>query len=246
MIIAYTGVEQLLVRRSVAPNSLASVHANTRQGSYADHHEICSMYLLPFLKAIGIGVAVAAPVGPMSVLCMRRTLTKGWQRGFSTGLGIATGDGAYAFVAALGLAGVSRFMLLYDKPLHFAAGLFLLYLGLRMFLNRSDQPSQPDRAVGWFKPAYVSALFLTLTNPPTIVSFAAIFTVLAPPAGFDLQTALLTVAGVFLGSSLWWLLLTLAISLVRHIIGPRTRHWINGISSAVLGFFGIAEIRRAV
>jgi len=204
------------------------------------------MNLMPFVTAMGIGVAVAAPVGPMSILCMRRTLTEGWQRGFSTGLGIATGDGAYAFVAALGLAGVSRFMLAYDKPFHFAAGLFLLYLGLRTFLVRSDRTTRPGRAAGSFRPAYVSAVFLTLTNPPTIVSFAAIFTVLAPPSGFDLQTALLTVAGVFSGSSLWWLLLTLAVSVARHIFGRRTRDWINGISGAVLGLFGVAEIRSAI
>jgi threonine/homoserine/homoserine lactone efflux protein len=198
------------------------------------------------LKALGVGVAVAAPVGPMSLLCMRRTLTQGWRLGISTGLGIATGDGIYALVAALGLAGVARFMLAHEKPLHFLAGAFLLYLGLRTFFAHSAQTSARDGAAASWKSAYGSAVLLTLTNPPTIVSFVAIFTVLAPAAGFDLRTALLTVAGVFAGSSLWWLVLTAAVSFVRHAIGPRTRRVIDGLSSALLGFFGVVEIRRAL
>jgi threonine/homoserine/homoserine lactone efflux protein len=204
------------------------------------------MHLLAFLKAIGIGVAVAAPVGPMSLLCMRRTLTSGWRAGLSTGLGIATGDGIYALVAALGLAGVARFMLAHDKPFHLLAGAFLLYLGIRTFFARSEQPQALHLPTASTASAYGSAVLLTLTNPPTIVSFAAIFTVLAPPLGFNVQTALLTVAGVFFGSSLWWLLLTAAVSFVRHAIGPRTRRMVDGIAGAVLGFFGVAEIRRAV
>jgi threonine/homoserine/homoserine lactone efflux protein len=204
------------------------------------------MHLLAFMKAVGIGVAVAAPVGPMSLLCMRRTLTTGWRTGLGTGLGIATGDGIYALVAALGLAGVARFMLAHDKPLHILAGLFLLYLGIRTFFARPEQTRSPDRVSASTTSVYASAVLLTLTNPPTIVSFAAIFTVLAPPTGFNVQTALVTVAGVFLGSSLWWLVLTAAVSFVRHAIGPRTRRVVDGISGAVLGFFGVTEIRRAL
>jgi threonine/homoserine/homoserine lactone efflux protein len=128
------------------------------------------VHLLTFLKAVGIGIAVAAPVGPMSLLCMRRTLTTRWRAEISTGLGIATGDGIYALVAALGLAGVARFMLAHDKPLHILAGLFLLYLGIRTFFARSEQPWPPDRVAGSATAAYGSAVLLTLTNPPTIVS----------------------------------------------------------------------------
>jgi len=202
--------------------------------------------LLAFLKALGIGVAVAAPVGPMSLLCMRRTLTQGWPLGISTGLGIATADGTYALVAALGLVGVAHFMLSYERPLHFCAGAFLLYLALRTFLVRSEKAGTPERVAGSRRGAYGSALLLTLTNPPTIIAFAAVFTVLAPPTGFSLQMALFTVAGVFAGSSLWWLVLTAAVWLIRHAIGPHTRRVIDAISSAVLGLFGVVEMRRAL
>lgn len=202
------------------------------------------MAFLVMLKAIGIGIAVAAPVGPMSLLCMRRTLTRGWQLGLGTGLGIASGDGIYAFVAALGLTGVARFMLAHDKPLHILAGVFLLYLGGRTFFAGSPASDTPDRLAASLQSAYGSAVLLTLTNPPTIISFAAIFTVLAPPAGFTMQTAFVTVAGVFLGSSLWWCFVTATVSLVRHAIGPRSRRVINALCGIVLGFFGVAEIRR--
>src|SRR4051794_13989537 len=96
------------------------------------------MTLTPlFLKAVGIGVAVAAPVGPMSILCMRRTLAQGWGQGMAVGLGIALGDAAYGLVAGLGLAGVSSFMLAHQKPLHLAAGLVLLWLGVRAWRQAS-------------------------------------------------------------------------------------------------------------
>jgi threonine/homoserine/homoserine lactone efflux protein len=89
-----------------------------------------------FIIAMGFGLAVAAPVGPMAILCMRRSLAEGWRPGLATGFGIAAGDGLYAAVAALGLTGISEFMLAYDRPLHLAAGLFLIYLGLKTLWRR--------------------------------------------------------------------------------------------------------------
>lgn len=203
-----------------------------------------SMDLLPLIKGIGIGLAVAAPVGPMSVLCMRRTLTKGWRYGFNTGLGIASGDGIYASVAALGLVGVSDFIVAYGQPLHLIAGTFLVYLGFKTLFARPVTNSGPEQLASLS--GYTSALLLTLTNAPTIISFAAIFTVLAPASGFNAFMSAQTVSGVFIGSTLWWLLLTATVSIVRHAVGQRTRRWIDVTSGAVLSLFGIAEIRRAL
>jgi threonine/homoserine/homoserine lactone efflux protein len=198
-----------------------------------------------YVKALGVGTAVAAPVGPMSVLCMRRTLAQGWPFGLATGLGIATGDGAYALVAALGLAGVARFMLAHDQPLHLTAGFVLLYLGLRTFFAPAEAVTATGG--GWMRscrPAYTSAVLLTLTNPPTIVMFAAVFTALAPRSGFDPRMALVTVAGVFSGSMLWWILMTAGITAFRRAIGTGVRTWIDRIAGAALGFFGVSELRR--
>jgi threonine/homoserine/homoserine lactone efflux protein len=207
------------------------------------------MSLTPlFLKALGIGVAVAAPVGPMSMLCMRRTLAQGWKQGMAVGLGIAAGDGAYGLVAALGLAGVSAFMLSWQKPLHLAAGIVLLWLGLRTFRAASKAGGEDTvqaRTGGWLA-TFASALLLTLTNPMTIVMFAAVLAALAPKSGMSLGGGLATVAGVFLGSLLWWCAVVGAVSLFRHAIGPRARAWIDRAAGVFLGVFGLLELRRAL
>ena len=197
------------------------------------------------LKGMGFGLAVAAPVGPMSLLCMRRTLAQGWRPGLATGAGIATGDGAYACVAVLGLAGLSHFMLAHERPLHLAAGLFLLYLGLRTVFARRADAAAPAPPVGAGR-AFASAVLLTLTNPPTIVMFAAIFASLAPPGGFEPASAAATVGGVLAGSMLWWCGVVAGVSMVRHAIGDRARRWIDRVAGAFLALFGAIELRRSV
>src|SRR5262245_35910399 len=170
--------------------------------------------LFPVLiKSMGFGLAVAAPVGPMSILCLRRSLTVGWRHGLATGFGIAAGDGAYAAVAALGLTGISAFMLAYDRPLHLAAGLFLLYLGLKTFWrNGEDGAAATAPSAASTVRAFWGSLLLTLTNPPTIIMFAAIFAALTPKGGFEPVSALATVSGVTLGSLLWWCLIVACVS----------------------------------
>ena len=200
-----------------------------------------------FLKALGIGMAVAAPVGPMSLLCMRRTLTNGWRHGLAIGGGIALGDGLYGAVAALGLAGLSGFMLAHERPLHVAAGLFLIYLGLKSLRlgSGSDVEAKEVSARGWGRELATSVL-LTLTNPPTIIMFAAVFTALAPAGGLGVSSALITVAGVFTGSLLWWLMMVAFVSALRHAIGHKARAWVDRISGVVLAGLGLGELRRGI
>jgi threonine/homoserine/homoserine lactone efflux protein len=205
------------------------------------------MSLFPLvLKAAGFGLAVAAPVGPMSLLCMRRTMTLGWRQGLATGFGIATGDGLYAAVAALGLAGVSSFLLEHEQPLHVAAGLCLLYLGIRTFRAAGAAPPPDDRPTVSWTSAFAGAVLLTLTNPPTIIMFAAIFAALAPPSGFDAAVAAATVGGVFAGSLLWWCGIVGFVSLFRHAIGLGARRWIDRVAGVALGVFGVVELRRGL
>jgi threonine/homoserine/homoserine lactone efflux protein len=202
-----------------------------------------TLFLLT-LKAAGLGIAVAAPVGPMALLCMRRTLTRGWRHGLATGFGIATGDGVYAAVAALGLAGVSAFLLAFERPLHIAAGLFLIWLGMTTLRARPEAPPADAGAAASWPAAFGSAVLLTLTNPPTIIMFAAILTALVPPSGFGAATAAATVGGVFGGSLLWWCGVVGAVSLFRHVLGPRTRRWIDRAAGLALAVFGLLEVRR--
>ncbi len=202
----------------------------------------------PFVRGLLIGVAVAAPVGPMSVLCMRRTLTAGPRAGLATGAGIALGDALYGAVAASGVAGIMHFMFAYERPLHLTAGAFLMYLSWRTFRAPATPVGHNLPAASGALPAiaaFSSALLLTLTNPPTIVSFVAIFAALAP-AGFRASDAWAMVSGVLAGSLAWWLLVTMLVTVARHALGNRTRMWITRISGALLGVLGAAEIRRAL
>jgi threonine/homoserine/homoserine lactone efflux protein len=201
-----------------------------------------------FLKSAAVGVAVAAPVGPMSLLCMRRTLVSGWRQGLAVGLGIAAGDGAYAATAALGLASVPALIVAWRQPLHLAAGLVLVGLGLRSLLRAGPavEASSPMRSVVQTPVGlFAGSMLLTLTNPMTIVMFAAVLAALAPRTGLDPPGALATVGGVFAGSLCWWIGVTLGVSLLRRAIGPRARVWIDRVSGAFLVGFGLLELRRA-
>jgi threonine/homoserine/homoserine lactone efflux protein len=214
-----------------------------------------------FFTAAGVGLAIAAPVGPMGMLCIRRTLSGGPRAGLAIGFGIASGDAAYGLIAALGLVGISQFMLAYDRPLHLLAGLFLLYLGVRALLqkppaeadgngngngndNGNGKLAQIGRA-GALR-AYASALLLTLTNPQTVIMFAALFTTLAPRGAFSPAIALTTVGGVFAGSIAWWCCLVTMVSLARHAIGSKLRVAIDRLVGLTLAAFGVVEIRRAL
>ncbi|BFG74415.1 LysE family transporter [Paraburkholderia terrae] len=209
-----------------------------------------------FLTAAGVGLAVAAPVGPMGMLCIRRTLTDGPRAGLAIGLGIAGGDAIYGLIAALGLVSVSHFMLAYDKPLHIIAGLFLLYLGIRTMLQKVPADNGNDGNNGEGKlanighsgavKAFASALLLTLTNPQTVIMFAALFTTLAPRGPFSSSVAFTTVLGVFCGSIAWWCFLVTAVSLARHAIGHKLRVIIDRIAGLALAVFGIVEVKRAI
>jgi len=210
-----------------------------------------------FFTAAGVGLAIAAPVGPMGMLCIRRTLTGGPRAGLAIGFGIASGDAAYGLIAALGLVGLSQFMLAYDRPLHLLAGLFLLYLGVRALLQKPPADGNGNGngngngklaqvgSAGALR-AYASALLLTLTNPQTVIMFAALFTTLAPRGAFSPAIALTTVGGVFAGSIAWWCLLVTVVSLARHAIGSKLRVAIDRVVGLTLAAFGVVEIRRAL
>jgi threonine/homoserine/homoserine lactone efflux protein len=193
-----------------------------------------------FLRGILIGFSIAAPVGPIGVLCIRRTLADGRLSGFLSGLGAATADAAYGAVAAFGLASLSRLLVSQQAPLRVVGGLFLLYLGLRTLLSKPS--ARPAVAARGALSAYGSTLLLTLANPATIISFAAVF------AGFGLATgggyfpASLLVAGVFTGSALWWFLLSGVVSLFRVRFNEWAIRWVNVVSGGVITAFGLAAL----
>lgn len=198
------------------------------------------------LRGLVIGFSIAAPVGPIGVLCIRRTLVHGRISGFVCGLGAATADAIYGSVAGFGLAAVSNFLVGQQFWLRLIGGLFLCYLGVRTLrtLPSDRAASEGDRGlIG----AYASTFFLTLTNPMTIISFAAIFAGLglAGAAG-DYASAGMLVLGVFLGSALWWLVLSSGVSLFRSLVSPPGLQWVNRISGAIILAFGVWALSSAV
>ncbi|HEU5200440.1 MAG TPA: LysE family transporter [Ktedonobacterales bacterium] len=224
------------------------------------------MSIVFLLRGLLIGLSIAAPVGPIGVLCIRRTLAVGRVYGLVSGLGAATADAFYGSVAGFGLTFLSSFLIEQRFWLRLIGGLFLCYLGVRTFLaqpaeqaaeakssNLAEARERPTgarvRKPGFrkrFGPkagAYASTLLLTLTNPTTIFSFAAIFAGLglASVNGSYLASGSL-VLGVFLGSALWWFLLSGGISLFREKLGARQLRWINRLSGGMILAFGVLAL----
>ncbi len=195
-----------------------------------------------FFRGLVIGFSIAAPVGPIGVLCIRRTLTDGQVSGLVSGLGAATADGLYGCVAGFGLTFVSSFLIDQRGLFRLIGGIFLLYLGVRAFLARPPEPVSSKSEKG-FVGAYVSTLFLTLTNPMTVLSFAGIFAGLGIAEGNrDYLSAGILVVGVFLGSAFWWLILSSGIGFFRRRFDLKILQWVNRISGLILGTFGIVSL----
>jgi threonine/homoserine/homoserine lactone efflux protein len=195
-----------------------------------------------FLRGLLIGFSIAAPVGPIGVLCIRRTLSEGRLAGFLSGLGAASADALYGAVAALGLSLVTDLLVGQQSWLRLLGGLFLIYLGTRAFFTRTSETPAKTRPSGLAR-AYFSTFLLTLTNPLTVLSFAAIFAGLdlAEMGGHSLAAAAL-VAGVFLGSSAWWLTLSALVGSLRGRFTPVAMAWVNRLAGLVLFGFGAAAL----
>lgn len=192
-----------------------------------------------FLRGLLIGLSIAAAVGPMSILCIQRTLDKGQLYGLVSGIGIATADGVYGSIAAFGLTAITSFLVNLQGWIRIIGGLFLIYLGVRTLLTRPAERAASAKANN-FVGAYSSTLVLTLTNPLTILSFIAIFAGIGVGgASANYLSASTVVLGVFLGSTLWWCFLTGSISLLRSRFTPRWLLWINRVSGAIITLFGL-------
>ena len=192
------------------------------------------------LKGFVIAFAIAAPVGPIGVLCIRRTLANVRLIGFFSGLGAATADMCYGTVAAFGLTVIQNALVGMQFWLHVFGRIFLLYLGVRTFLTRSagkEIAVKPNR--GLF-PAYISTLGLTLTNPATILSFTVIFTGLhLGDTHGDYLSAGLLVSGVFLGSAAWWLTLSGIVGIFRERFTIAWMVWVNRLAGTIIAGFGL-------
>ncbi len=194
-----------------------------------------------FLRGFLIGLAIAAPVGPIGLLCIRRTLAAGRTVGFVTGLGAATADAFYGGVAAFGLTLLTQFLFDQQAWLRLVGAGFLCFLGVRTFLARpSDRPAEAGGA--GLLGAYASTLFLTLTNPVTILAFMGIFAGLGAVRPGSDSPAWILVLAVFLGSASWWLVLSGGVSVLRGRLTSLHLQWLNRLSGGILVLFGLLAL----
>lgn len=203
--------------------------------------------MLFWFKGLLIGFAIAAPVGPIGLLCVQRTLTRGRWSGVLSGLGAASADAVYGCIAGFGLASLAGWLLAWQTELRLVGGMFLLYLGWRTWRAppAAEQARvRPTRA--GLLGDYLSTLGLTLTNPVTILAFLGIFAGLGLAGGSgDFAAAAALVLGVFAGSLLWWLLLAGGVGLLRGRLSPSVLPWINRVSGALIAGFGVWALGAA-
>ena len=202
-------------------------------------------------RGIAIGFSIAAPVGPIGLLCIRRTLTDGRAAGLATGLGAATADAIYGCMAAFGLTALTGVLISAQTWVRLLGGAFLLYLGVRTFVARPGAQAAEARGAGLLGAglfgAYISTFGLTLTNPMTILSFVAVFAALGLGTTHPEALAAATlVLGVFLGSALWWLTLSGAVGAIRGRFDAPALRWVNRISGGIITAFGVAAVLSLV
>jgi threonine/homoserine/homoserine lactone efflux protein len=197
-------------------------------------------FMVVFLKGFIMGLAIAAPVGPIGILCIQRTLHTGFSTGLMTGLGAALADGTYGLIAGFGLTIISSFLVKEQFWIRAIGALFLIYLGIKLLFKKPTQGSFGNtRISSWY--AFGTSYVLTLTNPATILSFMAIF------AGLGLGTihnnflqALALILGIVCGSALWWLLLSGGVAFIlHHQLNAKVLRNINRASGVAIIVFGL-------
>ncbi|WP_219837898.1 LysE family translocator [Paenibacillus sp. R14(2021)] len=198
--------------------------------------------MMMLAKGMIIGLSVAAPVGPIGILCMKRTINQGRRFGFAAGLGAATADGLYGCIAALGFDRLTAGLVSMQSWISLLGGLFLCCLGIQAFRSSGDRDEEAgmSRSIAG---AYLTTFLLTITNPITILSFIGIF------AGLDVLGAsssqlFVLVLGVIAGSALWWLLLSFVVGFIKQILSAGAMRLVNRMSGLILLGFGIYSLSK--
>lgn len=199
------------------------------------------MELTLLLKGIVIGFAMAIPIGPIGIICIRKTLTEGRMRGLIIGLGAATADMLYGSIAAFGLTVISDTLLSQRVWIRLAGGVLLLFLGVRTFRAQPKDPKIEIQSSGLLR-SYFTTIFLTLTNPLTIFTFLAVFAALGLGNGISLFSSSVLVAGVFAGSFLWFLSLSSGAIFFRKKLDLVGMRWVNKIAGILIIISGVIAI----
>jgi len=197
-------------------------------------------YLL-ILKGIIVGISTSAPLGPLGILCIQRTINKGILSGLISGLGAAVADIIYAGIAGFGISIIADFLKEYQLMIRILGGIILLIVGIMIFRsNPIKQVRQQKAQKRNYISDFISSFIITFTNPITIVVFGAVFASLGLNEVNTLNPIVLTLIGVFSGALLWWLSLTIFVNIFRNKIRLRNLWWINKITGILVSVFGLA------
>jgi threonine/homoserine/homoserine lactone efflux protein len=208
----------------------------------------CSIFLdvlmefIYLLRGLAIGFSLAAPVGPIGVLCIRRTLAYGSKRGLVVGASAASADMMYGIVAAFGVTLISDFIFIHQNIIRIAGGILLLFLGYHSYRSHPATDTESNNANGHTR-AFISTFLLTLTNPMTLFAFAAVFAAIGlEKIVGDYSLASFLVIGVLLGSFCWFSLLTTLVHFFREKISTNGIALVNKIAGSLLIIFGIVAL----
>jgi len=199
-----------------------------------------------FIHGIIIGIALAAPVGPIAFVCVQRSLANGRLHGISSGLGIAMADAIYAAVTAFGLALISDFLLSYQWFFRLFGGLALIAVGLRIVLAATPEITT-DATNESYLSDFSTMLAFTLANPLTLLFFAIIipaFGVVISGSSWVIPTIFVT--GVFLGEMAWWVFLCGTLGSMRNYLTRERLHMINRLAGVVITAFGVVLIASLI
>lgn len=209
-----------------------------------------------FINGLVFGLVLAAPVGPVGVMCVQRTLTEGRLHGTLSGLGAAVGDALYGAVAAFGIGAVADWIAGHQAPLRFVGGIVLLALAARTVFGRPRNRAKNNSAntatvagihTGSLFQDFVSTFLLAISNPITLLTFAGLFATLGiTQAGESVTHAGWLICGVFLGSAAWWLALALTAGCFRGLLDNGYDAWVKRISATILLAFGVYALVSSI
>ena len=201
------------------------------------------MDLILFIKGIVAGFIIAAPVGPVGVLCIQRTLSKGMMMGLAPGVGGAVADMIFGGVAAFGLTFIADFLLRHDQWMRLGGGILLLILGMHGLLKQHAKMAPATPSVSGAAGDAISAFLLTVTNPMTILTFSPVFLAVGAVVPKDDRPAAWTlILGVLVGSCIWWLMLCALTELFRRRVNSARIVIIHRVSAGLILFFGVVVL----
>ena len=193
------------------------------------------------IRGLAAGLIIAAPVGPVNLLCIRRTLEKGWRSGMVSGLGAALADTVYGAIAVFGISLVIQFLINEEFWFRSIGGIFLMGIGV-VYYRKPLRSLKGGENGSSGNSDFVSAFLLNATNPTTVLSFLAVLATLGIGRQSSLCRTLILVAGIFSGSMIWWTILACAASRLRGRVNDRTLGCMNHLAGIAIGAFGLANV----